>query len=61
LTENPDIGIVLIGRYDWDAPGLIQRLKELGWKGWKNFRNERYGSTIYGLIRTEEESSSPHT
>lgn len=29
----------------------IERLEALGWKRWKEFRNERYGSVIRSAIR----------
>jgi len=50
VTENHDIGIVLIGRVE-DAERIISAFRLLGWKRWKDFHDEKYGSTIFGLIR----------
>ncbi len=49
---NENIGrtkVILIS--DIQSSKLIENLKEAGWKNWTNFRNEKWGSVIYGLVK----------
>ncbi|MBN2585378.1 hypothetical protein JXA59_01880, partial [Patescibacteria group bacterium] len=50
INLNPDIKLVLISDIP-NANFFLTQLISLGWVEWKNFKNETYGSTIFGLTR----------
>lgn len=53
LQANKDIELVFISDF-FDGDGLRKDLADLGWQEWRNFRIDRYGSTIFSLIRSVE-------
>lgn len=55
INENKDIKLVIVNGSEKDRTLLPQKLADdlrvLGWANWKEFYNDKYGTTIYGLIR----------
>ncbi|OGB74955.1 hypothetical protein A2810_02605 [candidate division Kazan bacterium RIFCSPHIGHO2_01_FULL_49_10] len=50
INSNKDIKLVLVS----DVPNanyFLDQLTSLGWVMWEEFKDERFGSTIFGLIR----------
>jgi hypothetical protein len=50
INKNNKIQLVLISDFA-GGDKLKDDLENLGWKKWKEFKNNEYGSTIFGLIR----------
>lgn len=50
ITNNKEIQLVLISFFP-NEEKLKNDLENQGWKQWKEFRNNKYGSTIFGLVR----------
>ncbi len=50
IDKNYKIKLVLITDY-YKGMELKKELENLGWQEWKEFKNEEYGSTIFGLFR----------
>ena len=50
INKNNKIQLILISDFA-GGDKLKDDLENLGWKKWKEFRNNEYGSTIFGLIR----------
>jgi len=52
INRNNAIELVLISDF-FEGDSLRGDLADLGWRPWRNFRNNSFGSTIFGLIRPE--------
>lgn len=53
IDASPEIKAVLVS--DACRPEkIINGLRMLGWKSWKNFSNDRSGTIIYGMTRSEK-------
>jgi len=50
IDKNSKIRLVLISDFD-DSGKLKNDLENSGWQKWKEFKNNEYRSTIFGLIR----------
>ena len=51
INSSPEIEIVLISDIGQSQEGIIKGLQTLGWKSWKNFKDNRSGTIIYGMKR----------
>ena len=50
INKNNKIQLVLISDFS-SGDKLKNDLENLRWKRWKEFRNNEYSSTIFGLVR----------
>lgn len=50
IQGDKRIKLVLIS--DMPNAASSEELKKLGWREWQNFKNEKWGSTIHGLVRS---------